>query len=95
LTCLLVLRGVLPSTNPLPRGAPLFLAVDRDQARVCLDYVKSFFEQPMLKRMVNRITADSIELTNELAIEIFANDKRRVRGRTVICAIFDGGPLAA
>lgn len=71
------------------RGVVQVLAVDRDQAKVCLDYTKAFFEQPMLAKLVKRITADSIELTNSLAVEITTNDKRRVRGRTVVAAVFD------
>ena len=51
--------------------------------------MSAFFEMPMLAKMVKRITADSIELKNNLTIEITTNDKRRVRGRTVVAAIFD------
>ena len=71
------------------RGVVQLLAVDRDQAKVCFEYTKAFFEMPMLAKMVKRITANSIELTNNLTIEITTNDKRRVRGRTVVAAIFD------
>jgi hypothetical protein len=71
------------------RGVVQLLAVDRDQARVCLGYLKAMFEQPLLARMVSNVVADGIELTNGLAIEITTNNQRRVRGRTVIAAIFD------
>ena len=71
------------------RGVVQLLAVDRDQAKVCLGYLKAFFEQPMLARLVARETSDGLELTNRLAIEITTNDQRRVRGRTVIAAVFD------
>ncbi|MPZ57974.1 MAG: hypothetical protein GEU91_16055 [Rhizobiales bacterium] len=71
------------------RGIVQLLAVDRDQARVCFDYLKDMFEQPMFKRLVKRVTADSVELTNRFAIEIFTNDQRRVRGRTVVAAVLD------
>ena len=65
------------------------LAVDRDKAEVCFGYTLAFFEMPMLEKMVRRITANSIELKNNLTIEITTNDKRRVRGRAVVAAIFD------
>ena len=65
------------------------LAVDRDQAGVCFDYAKAFFEKPMLARMVRRVTANSIELKNSLTLEITTNDRRRVRGRTVVACVFD------
>ena len=71
------------------RGVVQILAVDRSQARVALDYAKAFFEQPMLAPLVERETADGIELNNGIAVEITTNDRRRVRGRTVIAAIFD------
>lgn len=71
------------------RGVVQVLAVDRDQAKVCLGYVRGFLSQPMLARLVARDTADGIELKNGLAIEITTNDKRRVRGRTVVAAVLD------
>ncbi|WP_417309851.1 hypothetical protein [Devosia sp.] len=71
------------------RGVVQLLAVDRDQARVCLGYLKAMFEQPMLARMVVKDTADGLELSNGLGIEITTNDRRRVRGRTVVAAVFD------
>jgi hypothetical protein len=83
------LYGYLGRLTRGERGVVQILAVDRDQAKVCLGYVKAFFEQPMLKPLVKDPTAEGIELTNGIAIEITTNDKRRVRGRTVIAAIFD------
>lgn len=71
------------------RGVVQVLAVDRDQARVCLGYVRAFFEQPIFARMVVKDTSDGLELKNGLSIEITTNDRRRVRGRTVVAAIFD------
>lgn len=71
------------------RGVVQLLAVDRDQARVCLGYLKAMFEQPMLARMVAKDTADGLDLNNGLGIEITTNDRRRVRGRTVVAAVFD------
>lgn len=71
------------------RGVVQCLAVDRDQAKVVLGYVRAFLDMPIFKRMVVSDTADGIELTNGLAIEITTNDRRRVRGRTVVAAIFD------
>lgn len=81
--------GWLKRLNRGERGVVQILAVDRDQARVCLGYVKACFEQPMFKRLVQKDLADGIELKNGLAIEIVTNDRRRVRGRTVVAVIFD------
>jgi hypothetical protein len=71
------------------RGVVQLLAVDRDQARVCLGYLRAMLEQPLLEQMVSNAVADGIELTNGLGIEITTNNQRRVRGRTVIAAVFD------
>jgi hypothetical protein len=71
------------------KGVVQVLAVDRDQAKVCFEYCRAFLEQPMLKRLVQRETADTIELGNGINIEVTTNDQRRVRGRTVVAAIFD------
>lgn len=71
------------------RGVVQVLAVDRDQAKVALGYVKGFFEQPLLARMVSRDVQDGLELTNGLAIEVATNDSRRIRGRTVCGIVMD------
>ena len=71
------------------KGVVQVLAVDRDQAGVCFGYIKAMFEKPMLAKLVTRVTSDSIELNNQISIEVTTNDKRRVRGRTVVCAILD------
>lgn len=74
---------------PGERGVVQLLAVDRDQAKVCLGYLKAFFRQPMFEREATKINADSVDLKNGLTIEITTNDQRRVRGRTVIAVVFD------
>ncbi len=71
------------------RGVVQLLAVDRDQAKVAFRYISSMFEKPILAQMVARDTADTIELKNGFAIEVTTSDQRRVRGRTVVAAIFD------
>ncbi|MCO5157572.1 MAG: hypothetical protein M9945_12630 [Aquamicrobium sp.] len=81
--------GFLRRLKPGERGVVQVLAVDRDQAKVCMGYLLAFFELPLLKQMVKSSSADSVELTNGLAVEITTNDQRRVRGRTVVAVIFD------
>lgn len=71
------------------RGVVQLLAVDREQAKIAMGYLKAYFEQPLLAQMVTNMTADTIELNNGLSIEITTNDKRRVRGRTVVAAVLD------
>lgn len=81
--------GWLRHLVPGERGVVQLLAVDRDQARICLDYTRAFFRQPMLAETVKDETRDGFELTNRIAIEITTNDQRRVRGRTVVAAVLD------
>ena len=83
------LYGYHDNLTPGERGVVQLLAVDRAQARVCLGYLKAMFRQPMLARLVERETAEGVELANRISVEITTNDQRRVRGRTVIAAIFD------
>jgi hypothetical protein len=76
--------------RPGEHAVVLCLAVDRDQAQVAYRYVKGYFEQvPLLAGMVERITADTIDLTNGAEIIIATNSYRAVRGRTICCAILD------
>jgi hypothetical protein len=68
----------------------LCLANDRMQAEIVQRYVAGYFrEMPELRPMVSRETADGLELTNGVAIQIGTNNFRAVRGRTVVCAILD------
>lgn len=71
------------------RGVVQLLAVDRDQAQVAFRYIASYFDEPIFAKLVKRRAADTIELTNSLSIEVTTADQRRVRGRTVVAAIFD------
>jgi hypothetical protein len=80
-------RGKL---RPGERGCVALLAVDRSQASIAFNYIKGYFtEVPALARLVKHIGDESIELTNHVAIEVHTADYRRIRGRTIIAAIFD------
>ena len=70
-------------------GVVQLIAVDRRQAKVCLSYLRAYFEQPLLAQMVAKSTAEGLELTNGLGIEITTNDVGTVRGRTVVAAVLD------
>jgi hypothetical protein len=68
----------------------LCLATDRDQARIVLRYIKSFFSDlPSLKAMVVRETASGFELDNSVVVEVTANSGKTIRGRAVALAILD------
>jgi hypothetical protein len=44
---------------------------------------------PALAATVTRVGSDAIELVNNVTIEVHTNSYRSVRGRSIICAIFD------
>jgi phage terminase large subunit-like protein len=76
--------------RPGERAVVACIAVDRDQAKVILNYVRSFFvEIPLLAGMLQRETQFGFELTNNVDITIITNNFRSIRGRAVLLAIFD------
>jgi hypothetical protein len=76
--------------SPGERGVVMLLAADRRQARVLFRYAQAFLEGvPMLKTMVERVTADTIELSNGIILEIHTASFRSVRGYTIVAALCD------
>lgn len=68
----------------------MLLAADRKQARTLLRYVRGLvLENPMLRQMVQRETAEGLELTNRAVIEVATASNRSVRGYTLAAAICD------
>jgi hypothetical protein len=71
-------------------GTVMLLGADRRQARVAMRYVLGLIEGvPMLRRMVVKRTAESLELTNRIVVEIHTASFRSVRGYSVVAAIAD------
>lgn len=76
--------------RPGERALVMCLAVDRDQAKVVLNYTRSYFTDiPLLQGMIERETAQGFELSNKIDVAISTNSFRAVRGRPVLTAIFD------
>jgi hypothetical protein len=66
------------------------LACDRDQARIILNYVRSYFTDiPPLAAMIRRESRDGFELNNNVDISISTNSFRNIRGRAILCAVLD------
>ncbi len=75
---------------PGERGVVMVIAGDRRQARVILRYVAALLEgAPMLARLIDKRTAESIELANGIVIEVHTASFRSTRGHTVVGAILD------
>jgi phage terminase large subunit-like protein len=67
----------------------LLIAADRPQARTLLRYVRGMFEHPMLKPLVQRETAEGLELRHRCSIEVGTASFRSVRGYTLAAVICD------
>jgi hypothetical protein len=71
-------------------GVVMLIATDRKQARVLKRYIAGLLQAvPMLKAMVANETAEGIELTNRIVIEVHTASFRAVRGYTVVAALID------
>ncbi len=76
--------------SPGERGVVMVIATDRKQARVIFRYVRALLENvPMLRKLVERVDADSIDLANRVSIEIHTASYRSTRGYTVVAALLD------
>jgi hypothetical protein len=76
--------------SPGERGTVMVIAADRKQARVIYRYATTLLrEVPMLKALISRDTAEAIDLTNGITIEILAASFRTVRGYTLVAALCD------
>ena len=76
--------------RPGERGVVMCLACDRDQARIVLNYTRSYFSEiDLFSGMVSKETQFGFELSNGVDISVATNSFRSVRGRPVLCAILD------
>jgi hypothetical protein len=71
------------------RASVVIIAADRRQATVIFKYLRAFLSVPLLKGMIQRETADTIDLNNGVTIEIQTASFRTIRGRTVVAALAD------
>ena len=74
---------------PGERGTVMVLASDRRQARVILRYVKALLQVPMLAQLVENETAEGVDLTNRISIEIHTASFRSTRGYTIVAVLCD------
>lgn len=87
MACLRDYSGVLA---PGERPVILLIATDREQSKVVFRYVHGFLlASPLFAHQIERKTADTIDLTNGVSIEVRTASFRTVRGRTIVCCICD------
>jgi phage terminase large subunit-like protein len=74
------------------RGVCLCIAPDQRQAQITLDYAEAALAgSPILKQLIANRTADTLELTNRITIEVRAASFRRLRGPTYVAVLLDEG----
>jgi hypothetical protein len=72
------------------RGILLCVAPDQRQAKITLEYAEACFDSsPVLRQLIRNRTADALELTNGISIEVRSASFRRLRGPTYIAVIAD------
>jgi Phage Terminase len=76
--------------SPGERGLVLVLAMSLDQAKVVFGYALAFLQSSrILRKQIASTTASEIRLKNGIVIATHANSFRSIRGRSLVCAIFD------
>jgi hypothetical protein len=71
------------------RGTIMIVAADRRQAQSIFRYLKEMLSIPLLAGLIERETAESVDLSNGITVEILTANFRTIRGRTVVAALFD------
>ena len=85
-----VFKDYRPFLAPGERARVRVMSVDRDQARVIMDYVRALLrEVPMLAPLVERESAETIELSNKVLIEVGTSSYRTARGYSYAAILCD------
>ena len=75
---------------PGERGVVQIIAADRKQAGVILRYIKGVLNSaPVFSQYIEAEYRERVDLTNGISIEVMTCSFRSIRGRTVVCAVFD------
>jgi hypothetical protein len=75
---------------PGERGVLLVIALDQKVATIVLNYAQALFQRsPILRQLIANRTADALELTNGVSLEVRPASFRKLRGPTYIAAIID------
>lgn len=89
-TYLATFRDYRAHLQPGERATVMVIAADRRQARVIVRYVSGLLANvPMLRRMVERETAESFDLVKQVTIEVGTASFRTTRGYTFAAVLAD------
>ncbi len=76
--------------GPGERATVMVIATDRRQARVIFRYIRGMIsETPLLADLIERETADTLDLTNGVTIEVGTASYRSTRGYTLAAVLCD------
>jgi len=76
--------------GPGERGTVQIIAADRGQAQVILNYVKGILHSnPVFEQYIETELKETVDLSTGISLEVMSCSFRSIRGRTVVCAIFD------
>jgi hypothetical protein len=90
IACVAAVGDYSATLRPGEKATILCLASNRDQAKIVLRYIKGYFATiPALTALVQRETEETLELVNSVEIVVSTNSFRAVRGKSIVCAIFD------
>lgn len=85
-----VFRDYRPFLAPGERATVAIIAADRKQARTIFRYIKGLLHAvPMLKRLIERETADAFDLSGSVTIEVSTASFRTTRGYTFAAILAD------
>jgi hypothetical protein len=85
LACFIDWSGVLANGE---RGLVLCIGPDQRQATITKSYIEGAFDaSPFLSSLITNRTADTLELSNQISIEVRAASFRRLRGVTCVAVI--------
>lgn len=72
------------------RGVVLLIAPNQRQAKISLDYAEATLKaSPILRQLIVNRTAETLELSNGISIEVRPASFRSLRGPTYVCVIAD------
>jgi hypothetical protein len=76
--------------GPGERATVMVIATDRRQARVIFRYIRGMISgTPLLADLIERETADTLDLTNGVTIEVGTASFRSIRGYTLAAVLCD------
>jgi hypothetical protein len=76
--------------SPGERATVMIIAVDRRQSRTIFRYLRALITRvPMLAALIERETADTLDLSNGVTLEIQTASYRSTRGYTLIACLLD------